>query len=246
MSKQAKRKPLLSDHKRTGKKLVPPLKQIGTLYLTSWVDVGLPECIWHAALQDVLGRKDGVQLGLDLCKLAGGVANQGIFRIVSDFARLLPEEITAIREGLGESKRTDLVAGLGAFCRLYPECPIRPLVGISAEEPFTSEDVTWCRSLVSRLFDKTGLAATHALAALVYVTFAEGALFVSPSSVLSKFPDIEEYPETEDSRRIASAVRATVNSFFGPSERDAVWPKYFWFRSFLFEPCSFEESPNGE
>ena len=46
----------IKQHKRTGKKLVPPLMQVPNVNLTSWRDNRLPEILWAAILISNLER----------------------------------------------------------------------------------------------------------------------------------------------------------------------------------------------
>jgi hypothetical protein len=57
-------------------------------------------------------------------------------------------------------------------------------------------------------------------------------------SSLRNFPAVAEFPDTEESRAVAAAVRSSVSAlapFNGPAER--AWPEYFWQRGLELEPC---------
>jgi hypothetical protein len=72
----------------------------------------------------------------------------------------------------------------------------------------------------------------------VYIAFVTGKLQVAPGLSLANFPAIEKYPETEESRRVASGVRMAVNMFIGMAEQSPNdWQKYFWNRGLELEPC---------
>jgi hypothetical protein len=237
-TKPTGKKPLLSDHKKIGKKLVPPMMQIGSLRLTSWVDTGLPESIWLAVLHEELGLAEGVKIAVELCKIATTV-EPATFFVVSDFEVLSPDSWQEIRAKLDVSLLSKTCGALSRFFRVYPECPLVKLCKPPDDEPSES-DIQWVKQLLSTLFDKASRPSTLALATLVYVQMAQGRLFIQPGSALSKLPDVEQYPDTPESRRVASAVRATVNSFGGRADKP-IWPRYFWARNFAIQPCYFQE-----
>jgi hypothetical protein len=182
-----------------------------------------------------------------LYKTAVSVVNRRVFRVISDFAKLGDAEAAAVRERLGENQRNQMHTALAAFLRLYPECPLARLCPEASVDP-QHGDVIWMKAVLAESFDKTGARATHALATLVYVSMAQGQLLIQPGSLLSRLPEIETYPETKDSRLIASAVRSVTNTFFGPPDYDpaTVWPKYFWTRCFQLEPCYFKGDEGGD
>lgn len=230
-------KPLLSDHKKIGKKLVPPMMQIGSLRLTSWMDTGLPECVWLAVLHEELGLGEGIKTAVELCKAASRI-EPTTFVVVSDFEALSFGAWHELRASFGPMLEKVCTA-LSRFFRVYPECPIAKLCDAPVQQPSES-DTQWIKALLSSMFDKASRPSTMALATFVYVQMAQGRLFIQPGSALSKLPDVEQYPDTPESRRIASAVRATVNTFAGRIEKP-IWPRYFWARNFALEPCYFSE-----
>ena len=73
-------------------------------------------------------------------------------------------------------------------------------------------------------------------------------LKVAKGLALADFPEIQDFPNTDKSRLIASAVRAIITGFigeglgfFGEGLRDekAGWSKYFWNRGLELENCYF-------
>jgi len=235
----AQRKPLLSDHKRVGKKLVPPLLQYPNIHLSSWIDTGLPQTIWLAVLHDRLGQVRGTQSALDFCKAAINVAPNHGYSLVTDFARLDAEAGARIQAELGSELLARLRNALQPFVNLYPQCPLAVVAGVQPRTGSLEQDVEWFKTLLAQMFDKTSRHSTLALATSVYVLMGQGRMFIDPNSMLARLSEIEAYPETEVSRLIASSVRATVNSFVRPEDASAVWPHYFWTRGFELEDCYF-------
>lgn len=236
-TKTPKRAPLLADHKRLGKKLVPPLMQLGNLQLTSWVEVGLPESIWMGVLHEKLGHAEGVQLGLTVTKAIDSVARQFV-SLTSEFADVQPEHLAAARAQLSDRDRARLDDALLPFVRLYPECPLAPLV--TAGTTHDARYIEDFKLFLAEMIQRTSRTATLAQASVLYFALVQGRLQVFKGSSLTHIADIEAYPDTPESRQVASSVRATLNMYFQrQSDATMLWPRYFWNRGFELEPCDF-------
>jgi hypothetical protein len=83
-------------------------------------------------------------------------------------------------------------------------------------------------------------------ATVVYIAFVLNRLKVRAGLALSHFPEIEKYPSTELSRRVASAVRCVMLDFFGESSTTATWPTEFWNQGQELEPCMFGKETTDE
>jgi len=102
---------------------------------------------------------------------------------------------------------------------------------------------------VGELFDRELRGTVMAQASFIWLAF-DSKMFkvvVLPGqepSPLAEFPRVQDYPETELSKRIASSLRATTHSFFNPphyTETPAPWVNYFWNRGMEISPCFFPE-----
>jgi hypothetical protein len=69
MAKQ-KKKGVLQDHKRVGKRFIPPFLQLPNLKDLSYVSLIFPHLAWMGLLNDRLGYKQGVNLSVELAKAA--------------------------------------------------------------------------------------------------------------------------------------------------------------------------------
>jgi hypothetical protein len=125
---------------------------------------------------------------------------------------------------------------------LYPKCPLNFLF----ENPLPrldnfSAELEIFKDLLSKLYDKTTVEATFMQANAIYIAFVTDKLKVSKDTSLANFPEIEKYPHTKESQRIAAMVRAAVNSFIGiDCDKTSEWPRYFWNRGLELEPCDFQ------
>ncbi len=67
---------VLSDHKRVGKRFIPPfVAELGALNEVSWRTDIIPELLWLALLNDKHGLRDGAELGRQVAVAAKGAYN---------------------------------------------------------------------------------------------------------------------------------------------------------------------------
>jgi len=251
----ARRQEVLEDHKRIGKRFIPPfLYQIGPLSEVSWVDEIMPELIWISLLIDRYGYRQGVKLALQLSKSAIGAYKSEkceFFAWVSSFERLSEEEreiLVRNLEGLGVL--SDISAGLRPLLSLYPDCPLSFL----ADHPIhpADNDLDLMKNIVEKLYARRDVFATRVQATAIYFAFVAGCLKVAEGTGLADFPEVEKYPDTEKSKQVAASVRASLNGLYGEARdrHSTEWPLIFWNRGLALEGCCgitgvWEEEQNG-
>lgn len=126
---------------------------------------------------------------------------------------------------------------------VYPDCPMGFLYG--EEKHACSDDAKkTIQSHISLLLDRESRQAMMAQGNAIYIAFATGLLKVKRGTLLADFPAIEEYPTTEQSRRVGSAVRAGVTGMCGHGDRirQKAWVSYFWKRGFEIDGCIFKDT----
>ena len=238
------RKPVLSDHKRHGAKLVPPyVSLLGRPEDVSWVSTIIPEVIWIAALRHVFGDVVGTELALSLARCAVNrvrPTDHRFFAAASDFDDLTSDEKDSIVAEMRSSRQlAQLRRGFAVLCQYYPTFPIGFLCD---EAPPTAEvDLDAFKETLRNLFDKEKRETVLVTSTVVYLAFVLDRLKVVEGLALASFPEVERYPDTELSIRVASAARVAVLGFFGPGRRkSANWPVEFWNRGIELEECVFE------
>jgi len=232
---------VLEDHKRVGKRFVPPFLQLGDLQEASWIDLLLPELIWIGILIERCGLGRAAALCAELAKRGQELLEASDGRAwlcrISSYGEFTEEERAALFKGLAAGGMGDeLGNALAPLCGAYPECPLSFLV----QEPASVEEgAAYVRGVIADLFDRWGESATFVQVHAVYMAFVQGRLFVQRDTAMANFPAVEAYPHTEEARHIASLCRASVNMFFGPEgpHRESFWPRYFWNRGLELEPC---------
>jgi hypothetical protein len=106
-----KRKPL-ADHKRVGKKFIPPMKQLKSFQEIRYDRDILPEIIWMGLINDTYGYREGVHLVTRFCKLVDAICGRkeiANIAFVGDYSELSAESRGQIIEAL---KRDGLLTQL--------------------------------------------------------------------------------------------------------------------------------------
>jgi hypothetical protein len=96
---------------------------------------------------------------------------------------------------------------------------------------------------ISELYDRESVTATMTQATAIWLAFDAGVLKVNKGLALAEFPKIEEYPNTNISRKIAASIRAALNGFFavsGPMASGTEWPTEFWNRGLEISCCELD------
>jgi len=232
---------MLESHKRIGKRLVPPLAEIGTLNEVSWADRLLPELLWIG----LLNAEYGVATGAHVCTEVVHAAKPELKELgrnvmlcsTSAFGLFGRDQLARIQERLESAGvLSDLQGAISPLCGAYPKCPLSGLVRRTEDvEPATAR----IREVLPSLFNRREEAATFVQIHAVYMMFVQGCLTVSRTTSLGNFPAVQAYPRTEESRRIASACRGVVNVLLSDplDEGGMSWPGYFWNRGLELEKC---------
>jgi hypothetical protein len=99
------------------------------------------------------------------------------------------------------------------------------------------------KTLIGNMYDRSSRATMMVQATFVWLAFDAGALQVHEGLALAEFPEIEGYPHTELSKKIASGVRAVLHVFFDNSNYQASsdWPRYFWNCGLEIDPCYYQD-----
>jgi hypothetical protein len=239
------KKGVLLDHKKDGKKLIPPyIAALGQPNFISWYDKIIPEVIWIGLLQQKFGQQEGIALSLDLAQAADKIVprkGSSFFAAASDYATINAEQKTAILDDLAVSKKLiHFQRALFPLMHFYPSCPL----GFLSSQDIMCEpsDALCClKEVLHGLFDKEHKKTVFVQATVVYLAFVLGRLKVMEGLTLANFPEVEKYPETEMSMRVAAAVRSAVIGFFGVTKGEIQpnWPIEFWSRGMELETCTF-------
>ncbi|WP_372020968.1 hypothetical protein [Tistrella mobilis] len=238
---EKKRTPVLDDHRRIRSKLVTPFNDaFGPVHEVSWTNMMIPELLWIALVQEAWGPRRGVEIitafTRDL-RASDPTRDRTIWAAAGKFSSLPAGVLSSIVEG--RSYRDDLCRPLAPLHAHYPNHPMRELTQ-AAMRGHWLQDLGPLKALVGVLFDRSSTCAVMVQATATWLAFDTDRLKVSAGLALADFPRIEDYPETEQSRRIAASIRATLNQMFGNVDMMASgtdWPTAFWNRGLELEQC---------
>jgi len=239
---------VLEDHKRQGKVFAPPLTyKLGPLVEVSWVVTILPELVWLALLHDAHGDREAVRLITSLAKFARsatGDVRRRTFSTVSNYADL-PEIVqrTLVHDLEASKDLKKIQDALFPLLVLYPWCPLRFLLSpMDAVREVTVGELTRLRQVVASLHFKHTRPATMVQATMTWLAFDADMLVADVSTSLAHFPEVEKYPSTDLSQRVAAGIRAGIFMFFegALSQSTPAWPAYFWNRGLEVDDCYFD------
>ena len=238
--------PILSDHQKIGTRFVPPLAQLN-MKATRWVDGMMPELLWQGLLVGRYGVREGLGLALSLAKAANesfpAESKRPFLATASGYGELTPQQ--------GEETITRLVAsehlpllqqGLSPFLDLYPKCPLAFLFNGQAPAVDADDGLERIKSAVIQLYDKRGKPATVVLANTIYIGALTGKIRYTTQTQIPNLEAVWDYPNTDESRQVASRLRASISAFSNLLEGDvaSAWPGYFWNRGLELEPCDVD------
>ena len=204
------------------------------------MDCVLPELLWLGLLNKAYGIAKGAELALSLARAAvKTVGRKKWYGATSAYAALNKEHRVQVLNALATNDRELLQTAFLPFLLFYPRCPLNFIFDDNFRcdsEP--KKALAEFKAFLAALFDKLEKPTTFMQANGVYIAFVTGKLQVAKGLSLANFPAIEKYPDTEESRRVASGVRMAVNMFIGMAEQSPNdWQKYFWNRGLELEPC---------
>jgi len=230
------RKKILTDHKKKGKKLIPPLAEfnIGDY---SYVTEGIPQIIWLALLNKHYGIREGTDLALKFAKLIDDLKiKKDVPYYLSWFTNISVNDCINIKKKLIEIKVYDKMNfALSPLLNIYPDCPLND---IFSSEIYTEDDILTIKEVLISLYQKRGKESTFALGSVIYLMCMCKKLRLIKNSPLSDLPELIDYPSTEKSKIIASSIRATTNILLSSNsiENSSEWVAYFWNRGLEIEP----------
>lgn len=242
------RKPVLDDHAKRGKALVPPfVHSFGPIHEISWIKRILPEVLWIALIQYRYGHRRGVELITALSRAARHTnpdLERKLFASVSSYSELSRNEQQKLQTKMAnEQILAEIELALKPLIECYPDCPLAFLVA-DREPPCCSSSLDKVKRTVSSLYNRSDRDPVMVQATVVWLAFDADILKVNSNVSLARFPEIEQYPETELSRQIGGGVRSTVNMIFSSHMHysdQSPWPGYFWNRGLAIDKCEIRD-----
>lgn len=237
------KKRILTDHKKIGKILKPPLTTLNINSDLSWIDSLIPEVIWISLLLDCYGLSVGTEISIEIVKTVTKY-EQSDFRILAFLSayETLPDNTK--RSIKDEIKKAGLLEQIQhcykSFAWFYPMFPLSFLLNKKTLKKDLDVDyLEHFKAVLTELVDKRSQLSTFTIATVVYSQATLGRIVITKDSPLLKFPEIQDYPQTEISRIMASSARALINGVYGMymEDKNTSWPTNFWNRGIELEKC---------
>lgn len=231
---------ILQDHVKKGKVLVPPFVAV----LGPWNDVSwhyeiLPEVIWIGLLHKMYGEQEGTNLALDLAQslvTEGTRASVGFDSEIANVEPLIKERAKGklIEKGV----LYDIARATSPLTRYAPTTGLQ-FIAENSECLCKESDREAVKNVVQELLKKESRFTVMVQATIVYIAFVLDRLKTIEGLALARFPEIDGYPETEISMRIASSIRCSLMMLFGGHDQSAKneWARCFWNQGIRNEVC---------
>jgi uncharacterized protein DUF5677 len=248
MAKKKKQSPkkVLADHKRVGKKFIPPMAQLG-MKEVDYIERIIPELAWIRYFIVTLGERHGIHTALKLIKEASLLETwkgHSKFSFQSAYRRLSEDHWQKLQTRLKEEGILQSCQdALAAFVRCYPtDNAFAGLLGDAQIAAPSDEDIQFARDVVRSLFDRRAKPAS-AVQSVVLVSELEAGSLKFTSAI--RFPDLNAIFsdfESEASQHACSHVRIQTNFIFmfADEEIGNAWARYFWNRGKDLAPIKSE------
>jgi hypothetical protein len=240
---------ILGNHKRRGKFLIPPfVAEFGPMQEVSWVRELVPELLWIALLHKAYGDRRAVDIVTKITRALRSLFDDQTHRkfcFISEWAEV-PEINLDSKFGKteGASAFNDAALVLNPLIQFYPKCPLHRLFSSNGNETYVEpEFLVSFASMVGDLFSRDKRFSMMVQATSIWTAFDSGELLVSEASTLAQFPEIDAYPQTEVSLKLAASIRATLNLIGGRffvEKENTYWSEYFWKRGIELTECSHD------
>jgi len=239
-------KKILDDHQRKGKILTPPLLSIGTFIETAWIDYAVPEFVWILLLIEKYGARDGSLLSLRYLSILDhyltSKTKNGAATSILSFSCLLSE--LERKEILAEMDKALILEKFKKaflpFIELYPECPIN---FINTEKNIQLQNreqyIMQYKKSLDDFLDKTSIKSSLVMANVIGFLTSVNRFHITKDSKTPQLDEIFNYPETEESKHLASFLRSSISMCFNVEwgyNRSNNWINYFWNQSLKIQP----------
>lgn len=228
-------------YKKKGKVYTPPILQLGQFIPVHWIEELVPELFWIGLFQQRFGFAEGSNLASELSKEALSIVDDKSiwFALVSNFNGLKDEERFKLKEKLRiKRKLATIQEVVSPVCYYYSDFPLNFLLDTS---PVNGLDLNIFKAYLESVFDRTTIPANLLQGVTLDMLFGTNIDFqINPNLPLAQFPKFSEYPLTEISKEVASAIRSTINMFYANMYRtntNTAWQTYFWNRGLQIDTC---------
>jgi len=236
---------ILKDHKKVGQKLIPPLMQLPNMQETSFRDNTLPCLLWVSATFLRSSDREAVDYIIDFLIKCKEILNDDklpplIF--LNNFKKLSVEQKSKLLIGIKDKKMLGFLREkLVHQNYLLQGYPLSFLFDDYAYGVDRDEALEYLKEDVAALLDRGTLHSTKVQTTAFVSMTATGKLLLSSEIKLPDFNAIFTEPESDESKRVASFIRANINAGAGFQDTEGggnEWSQVFWQQAFNMETCS--------
>jgi hypothetical protein len=227
--KERSQNQILKDHKRIGKRFIPPLLQIPDLQLGRYPFDKMPELVWIASLQHRVGILRGSQLALDIAFRATQIMGKSStnFAFASGYSELNNDQKQELIISLLNHPEFRLICSrLAPLANCYPSFPLGFIVSRSFAR---KEDIRFSRAIVRSIISQRSQRAMMAQAGALRILLTSGKIHILEGVQIPDLNPILDYPKTSESRLAGSTIRSLLGGIFASSNpKSSDWCETFW------------------
>ena len=241
------KKRILADHKKVGKKMIPPIYQHPDMNIQEghYIDDTLPEIIWMGLIHKELGYKQGVEFVRQVIECINSSRDEDSdyynFTIASNLYNLSSVEKKIMVEKLIEKGLfLDLSDMLSPIIYFYTEHPFdfcNKEVDLRQDEEENLLNIL--KNVINNHSDRFKKDSVISMANVMYIHGINGKLHYAKGMEIPDLNSLFETPDSEDAKRATSHVRnhMKMNVMINKSSKE--WTKSFWNQSYYLDKCEF-------
>jgi hypothetical protein len=239
----AKKKPL-TGYKQEGKRFIPPMKQLPQMEEASFVDDLLPELIWLGLIHERKSYQFGaraLEAVVEVAKKWPEPEKPTNLALQSAYAKMPTAQKNEILDAWkARGFLDDIQHALAPLVLLYDGFSLA-FVGPPTNQISQEVLIQRIRDCVGNHMDRRETPAIVLYGTMLLTRLAAGKIKIASHI---DFPDLNaviEKPGSDEAKRAAGFIRASVMAEVGFLELAHDWAQYFWNRGAELSPCELPE-----
>ena len=229
----------ITQHKLQGKKLIPPIYQIGNQKNASWIDDRLPEMLWAILLATHLPRENALSVFQQVAKYIEDLPEEDKFHDVTHtgLSKLQSEHLDALLSIItARQEQKDILV----YLLLLDELPARELWAKALNIDKISDDwIPLMMSVSDTLWHQTQ-ESTDCRWLKVLCRMMAGKIkiaFENPEESKQWIEEVLRYPNHGDPSKVSASIRAAEIGSSDSSVHQSEWAAKFWNECLVKTPC---------
>lgn len=244
MAEKKDKNRVLQDHRKEGKKLIPPLPRLLDLKEISFQDSILPDLVWVSTIFLRNTDKQAVETIITFLEESEEILKNDqppplIF--LSSFDKLSCDQKTKIVREIKDKKILEFLRNnLAHQQKLLSDYPLGFIFNDQMDCADKEEALKYLREDVSALLDRCSFHSTKVQTTAIYSMGITGKLRLTSNITPPDLNSIFTSPESDESKRAAAFARSvlTAQAELQNAEGREIWSNKFWKQCFSLEACS--------